>query len=225
MPQNHELSIPGNPISRAELRLNLIRLWVTMPVHVSVTGRGGIIMSALSTALDQLNHLLVRFKIPCQHSNLKHTPNSKLDLTLELSSLHQKIHCPCADMDSIISYHISCPRCRAWYRGISWQWLQWWSWFWPGHLFALCLSSRCLISTTNNNISKLNFISQACKLLKSFNRTEKSAIPPFCTIVTWINSFNKAQRKKRYLVDHLDGFGVYFSGQINTCCPDETKMV
>lgn len=173
----------------------------------------------VSTALDQLNHLLLRFKIPYQHSNLKHTPNSKLDLTLELSILHQKIHCPWADMDSIISYHISCPRCRAWYRGISWQWLQWWSWFWPGHLFALCLSSRCLISTTNNNISKLNFISQACKLLKSFNRTEKSAILPFCTIVTWINSFNKAQRKKRYLVDHHDGFGVYFSGQIKHFLP------
>ena len=84
---------------------------------------------------------------------------------------------------------------------------------------ALCLSSRCLISTTNNNISKLNFISQACKLLKSFNRTEKSAILPFCTIVTWINSFNKAQRKKRYLVDHHDGFGVYFSGQIKHFLP------
>ena len=49
-------------------------------------------------------------------------------------------------------------------------------------LLCLCLSSRCLIAATN--ISKLNFISQACKLLKSFNRTEKSAIPPFRTIVT-----------------------------------------
>ena len=84
-------------------------------------------------------------------------------------------------------------------------------------VLCLCLSSRCLIAATN--ISKLNFISQACKLLKSFKRTEKSAIPPFCTIVTWINSFNKAQRKRRYLVDHHNGFGVYFSGQIRHFLP------
>ena len=41
MPQNHELSCTRQSHPELSMRLNLIRLWVTMPVHVSVTRREG----------------------------------------------------------------------------------------------------------------------------------------------------------------------------------------